>query len=132
MQSEAQEFHKWAKDAGNKLRAYVLSYASGATAVFFVALTGKDVYAFTLPEKMLLIAAVLLFVSTAVLCLYELHVDARRCFYIAKQLELPVPQQSWDENEAFKRLRLRLIFGSYVTAISATIAVVGFLVLRIA
>jgi hypothetical protein len=54
MQSEAQEFHKWAKDAGNKLRAYVLSYASGATA--------------------------------AALCLVELHVDARRCFYIAKQL----------------------------------------------
>src|SRR5919108_1471750 len=126
MQSEAQEFHKWAKDAGNKLRAYVLSYASGATAVFFLALTGKEVYAFTGSEKTLLIAALLLFVSTAVLCLYELQVGARRCFYIAKQLELPESQQSWAENEAFKKLRLRLIYGSYVTAVSATIAVVGF------
>src|SRR5688572_25389804 len=103
-QSESQEFHKWAKDAGNKLRAYVLSYASGATAVFFLALTGKDLQTFTPPEKTLLIAALLLFVATAVLCLYELKVDARRCFYVAKQLELPPPRQSWAENDAFKKL----------------------------
>jgi hypothetical protein len=131
MQSEAQEFHKWAKDAGNKLRAYVLSYASGATAVFFLALTGKDMETFTAAEQTLLIAALLLFVSTAVLCLCELNVDARRCFYIARQLERPYTDQSWAENDAFKKLRLRLIYGSYATAILATGAVVGFLILRI-
>ncbi|HEX6157851.1 MAG TPA: hypothetical protein VFZ54_17630, partial [Burkholderiales bacterium] len=40
-QSSPQDFYRWAKEAGNKLRAYILSYASGATAVFFLALTGK-------------------------------------------------------------------------------------------
>src|SRR5260221_4818765 len=88
------DFHKWAKDAGNKLRAYVLSYASGATAVFFLALTGKDVSAFSFHEKWLLIVALLLYVSTAVLCLYELNVDARRFFFVAKQLDLPETEQS--------------------------------------
>ena len=38
----AQDFHKQAKDAGNKLRAYILSYSSAATGVFFLALTGRD------------------------------------------------------------------------------------------
>lgn len=45
------DFHKLAKDAGNTLRAYILSYASGATAVFFLALTGKDLQAFSAMEK---------------------------------------------------------------------------------
>jgi hypothetical protein len=35
------EFHKLAKDAGNKLCAYVLIYCSTTTGVFFLALTGK-------------------------------------------------------------------------------------------
>lgn len=126
----SEAFHEWAKDAGNKLRAYVLSYASGATAVFFLALTGKD-QTFSSPEKALLIVALLLFVSTAGLCLYELHVDARRFFHIAKQLERQPDSRSWQENDAYKKLRLRLIYGSYLTAALATAGVVGFLVLRI-
>ena len=126
------DFHKWAKDAGNKLRAYVLSYASGATAVFFLALTGKDLQAFSTPEKWLLVAALVLFVSTAVLCLYELHIDARRFFYIAKQLELPETERSWAKNAVYKKLRRTLIYSSYVTAALATTAVVGFLISRIA
>src|SRR6266545_4736593 len=110
------DFHKLAKDAGNKLRAYVLSYASGATGIFFLSLTGKDVQIFSLVEKILLIVALLLFVLTAAICLYELHVDARRFFITAKQLELPEDQRSWDKNEEYKKLRPKLIFGSYISA----------------
>ena len=126
------DFHKWAKDAGNKLRAYVLSYASGATAVFFLALTSKDLQIFSTREKWLLIAALVLFVSTAALCLYELHIDARRFFNIAKQLELPEKERSWAKNAAYKKLRRTLIYSSYVTAVLATAATVCFLVSRIA
>jgi len=126
------DFHKWAKDAGNKLRAYLLSYASGATAVFFLALAAKEASSFSTKEKYLLIVALVLFVVTAILCLLELHVDARRFFYVAKQLELPDDQRSWAKNESYKKLRLRLIFGSYLTASLATVAVVLFLISKIA
>jgi hypothetical protein len=126
------DFHKWAKDAGNKLRAYILSYASGATAVFFLALAGKDVSSFSAREQGLLITALVLFVLTAILCLFELHIDARRFFYVAKQLELPDDQRSWGKNDWYKKVRLRLIFGSYLTASLATAAVVVFLIHRIA
>jgi hypothetical protein len=71
--------------------------------------------------------------ASAVPCLYELHIDARRFFHVAKQLELEDnAARSWQENDAYKRLRLKLIFGSYLTASLATVAVVGFLILRIA
>jgi hypothetical protein len=127
-----EEYHERAKDAGNSLRAYILSYASGATAVFFLALTGKDLPTFSAAEKTLLIIALLLYVATALLCLYELHVDARRFFFIAKQLELPESERgSWTTNAAYRKRRLRLIFASYLTAALATVAVLGFMVLRI-
>jgi hypothetical protein len=127
-----EDFHRWAKDAGNKLRAYVLSYASGATAVFFLALTSKDLQIFSTPEKWLLIVALVLFVCTAVICLYELHVDARRFFYVAKQLELPETERSWAKNAVYKKRRRTLIYSSYVTVTLATAAVVAFLIFRIA
>jgi amino acid transporter len=125
----AQDFHNLAKDAGNKLRAYVLSYSSAATGVFFLALTGRDIMIFTPPQKTLLLAALLFYVATAVLCLLELRVDARRFFHIATQLE---EGGGWAENQAYRNLRLALIYGSYVTAILATIAMLAFLVSRIA
>ena len=100
--------------------------------MFFLALTGKDLGTFSPQEKWLLVSALLLYVATAILCLLELNVDARRFFYIAKQLELPEGKQAWARNERYKKLRLRLIFASYVTATLATIAVIVFLVLRIA
>lgn len=129
--SSPDDFHKWAKDAGNKLRAYILSYASGATAVFFLALTGKDVQAFVPIEKVLLVTALLLYVVTAALCLVELHIDSRRFFMVAKQLELPEGERSWAKSEWYKKLRLRLIYGSYITATLATVTVVAFLVRKI-
>jgi hypothetical protein len=130
--SSPKVFHQLAKEAGNKLRAYVLSYASGATAVFFLALTGKDLQTFSTPEKALLIVGLLLFVVTAVLCLYELHIDARRFFHIAKQMERQEDERSWEENDTYKKLRVTLLYGSYLSVGLATAAVVGFLILRIA
>ncbi|WP_262360752.1 hypothetical protein [Vibrio cholerae] len=41
MQEEINQYHGLAKDAGNRLRAYILSVSSGATGVFFLALS-KD------------------------------------------------------------------------------------------
>lgn len=126
-----EEFLRLAKDAGDKLRTYVLSYASGATAVFFLTLAGKDLQVFSLPEKVLLAVALLLFGLTTVLCLYGLHVDARRFFHIAKQLEADENDRSWVENLRYRKLRLRLIYGSYLSASAATGAVVAFLILRL-
>lgn len=125
------DFHKLAKDAGNRLRAYMLGYASGATAVFFLALAGKDVQPFALQEKIMLLSALCLYVSTVALCLYELHIDARRFFYVATQLELPKEMQDWSRNERYKRLRVKLIYGSYITALFATLLAVSFLITRI-
>jgi hypothetical protein len=92
--------------------------------VFFLALTGKDLQTFSAMQKTLLIGALLLYVLTAVLCLYELHVDSRRFFNLAKEMD-------WKENAAYRSLRLKLIYGSYLTVGLATAAVIGFLVLRI-
>jgi len=125
------DFHTLAKDAGNKLRAYMLTYASGATGVFFLALAGKDASSFTPSQKWLLVSALLLFVLTVIISLIELRIDARRSFYIAKQLELPKEQQQWEQNEKYKCLRLRLINGTYFTSALATLAVVVFLISKI-
>jgi len=131
MAGSADDFHKWAKDAGNKLRAYMLSYSSAATGVFFLALTGKDV-SFDRTDKILLGVALLMYVATTVLCLIELRVDARRFFHVAKQLDAPAEAQDWATNERFKRDRLRLIITSYGSAILATLAVVAYLLRKIA
>ena len=132
MAATAAAFHRWAKDACNKLRTYILSYASGATAVFFIALTGNDVASLTFGDKLLLCIALVLYVSTTILCLVELQVDARRFFYLAKQYERPEDQRDWSLNQPYKNLRLRLIYGSYWTAGFATLAMLVFLIKRIA
>jgi uncharacterized membrane protein len=125
----AKDLFNLAKDAGNKLRAYILSYSSAATGVFFLALTGRDVTIFTPPEKVLLLVALVLYVITALLCLLELRTDARRFFHIATQIE---QGGGFAENEHYRRQRLFLIYASYVTAGLATIAMVAFLVSRVA
>ena len=125
----AQDFHNLAKDAGNKLRAYILSYSSAATAVFFLALTGRDVAIFTPQQKTLLLVALILYVATSLVCLLELRTDARRFFHMATQVE---DGGGFAENQSYRKLRLWLIYGSYVTASLATVAMVAFLVSRIA
>ena len=126
------DFHKLAKDAGNKLRAYILAYASGATAVFFIALAGKDLQPFTLQQKAMVLTALFLYVATVALCLYELHIDARRFYYIAAQHDVAEDMQDWSKNKRYKNLRLRLIYGSYTTVILATLSALAFMTTKIA
>jgi preprotein translocase subunit SecG len=128
MQSDS--YHVLAKDAGNRLKGYILGYASGATGVFFLALADSN-STYTTPQKIFLVFAILFFVATIVICLYELHVDARRFFNVAKQLDLPKKKQSWTLNEHYKSLRVRLIYSSYVTVALATALSVSFLVARV-
>lgn len=125
------EYHNLAKDAGNKLRSYILTYASGATAVFFLALTGKDAGSFTSPQNFLLLSALAAYVVTVVICLVELHIDARRFFNVAIQLEKPESERNWEKNEFYKKLRVRLLYWSYITAGVATLLMVAFLAARL-
>jgi uncharacterized membrane protein len=127
-QPSAKDLFELAKDAGNKLRAYMLSYSSGATAVFFLALTGRDLALFNPLEKTLLVIALVLYVATAFLCLLELRTDARRFFHMATQIE---QGGGFAENQHYKNRRLALIYASYVTAAFATGAMVAFLISRI-
>lgn len=125
------DFHKLAKDAGNKLRAYILTYASAATGVFFLALVGKDATDFSPLHRALLLSALVLYVVTVFVCLVELHIDARRFFYVASQIDKPTNEQDWGSNEQFKKVRLKLIYVSYITAGLATALVIAFLIIRI-
>ena len=124
-------FHALAKDAGNRLRAYILAYASGATGVFFISLSGTDAGKYSLPQKVFLLIALIFFVATVALCLYELHIDARRFFNVAKQNALPKDQQEWGLNERYKCLRVALLYSSYFTVTLATLASVAFLIARV-
>lgn len=124
-------YHRLAKEAGNRLKGYIIGYSSGATGVFFLALADAKA-AFTYWQKTCLIAAIFFFVATSALCLYELHIDARRFFNVAKQLERPKAEQSWELNEKYKKQRVWLIYVSYVTVALATLASVLFLISRVA
>ncbi|GGA67156.1 hypothetical protein GCM10011369_05990 [Neiella marina] len=112
---EITKYHELAKDAGNRLRAYILSVSSGATGIFFLALTKTDKAPLSCSEKWLLSIALASFVLTVFLCLYELRIDAQRFFSLAKELGKPKAEQSWDKNEQFKSIRYWLIHMSYVT-----------------
>jgi len=108
-------FHALAKDAGNRLKSYVLAYASGATGVFFLSLSNASSSDYSTFRQRCLVVALVFFVSTIALCLYELHIDARRFFNIAIQSELPEEEQSWAFNEHYKKLRVKIIYVSYIT-----------------
>lgn len=125
------KYHELAKDAGNRLRSYILSVSSGATGVFFLALSAGGEHVLSAPEKWLLVLALLAFVATVGLCLFELRIDAKRFFALAKELEKPKEVQSWDENERYKSKRYWLIHSSYVTLGAAICATSVYLVLAI-
>jgi hypothetical protein len=129
--SDIDKFHALAKDAGNRLRAYILSVSSGATGVFFIALIKVDKTALSCTEKWLLSIALMSFVSTVALCLYELRIDAQRFFTVAKELEKSEEQRSWTKNETYKSKRYRLIQISYLTLCIAIIATSIYLILKI-
>lgn len=124
------KYHELAKDAGNRLRSYILSVSSGATGVFFLSLTTGE-RALTAPQKWLLALALLAFVATVGLCLYELRVDAKRFFALAKELEKAEEDRRWEENERYKSKRYWLIHASYVTLGVAICATSIYLVLTI-
>ena len=128
---EISKYHALAKDAGNRLRAYILSVSSGATGVFFLALTKAENTPLTCSEKWLLSIALVSFVITVFLCLYELRIDAQRFFFLAKELGKPEQEQSWQQNEKFKSKRYWLIHMSYVTLGIAIISTSVYLVLKI-
>jgi len=125
------DFHRLAKEAGNRLRGYILAYASGATGVFFLSLSGESAADYDAFEVSCLIFALIMFVTTVSVSLFELHIDARRFFYVAKQLEAPEDSRQWGPNVRYKRLRVRLIHSSYVSVGLGTLAAVLFLVARI-
>lgn len=126
--ADTQVFHDRAKDAGDRLAAYVLSISAGATGLFFVSLTTHALVA-SLMETILLSTAMLLYAATVLMGLWQLHVNARRYYEIARQKESSNPK--WDRNEKLKRLRLRLIFSSYATVSLGLIVTVAYLLLRI-
>lgn len=128
---EISKYHELAKDAGNRLRAYILSVSSGATGVFFLALTKTDESLLNYSEKWLLSIALIAFVTTVCLCLYELRVDAKRFFLLAKELEKTESERNWNKNESFKSKRHCLINLSYVTLGIAVISTSAYLVLNI-
>jgi Ca2+/H+ antiporter len=124
-------YHELAKDAGNRLRAYILSVSSGATGVFFLALTKTEKTPLSCSEKWLLAIALISFVLTVLLCLYELRIDAKRFFALAKELDKPNEQRNWSQNDSYKSKRYWLIHLSYVTLAIAILATSVYLVLNI-
>ena len=128
---EITKYHTLAKDAGNKLRAYILSVASGGTGIFFLALTKTDIVKYTNIEKCLLFIALLGFVLTIVLSLYELRIDAQRFYALAKELEKDKSKRNWNKNEHFKERRLFVIYLSYITIVIAILALSIYLTLHI-
>ncbi|WP_417596414.1 hypothetical protein [Oceanospirillum sp.] len=128
---EISKYHELAKDAGNRLRAYILSVSSGATGVFFLALTKTDKTSLSCSEKWLLSIALISFVLTVLLCLYELRIDAKRFFSLAKELGKPQSDQNWEQNNSYKSKRYWLIHLSYVTLGIAILSTSVYLVLNI-
>jgi hypothetical protein len=131
MSKESERFHDLAKDAGNKLRAYILSVSSGATGIFFLALTSSSNSSYTMLEKWLLVIGLLSFVATVAICLYELRVDAQRFFFVAKELEKQDRERTWNQNECYKKLRYWLLHASYVTLSIGVIATAMFLTIKV-
>lgn len=127
---ESNQFHALAKDAGNKLRAYILAIASGGTAVIFATLTG-DKQPDTDVEKWSLLVALIGFILTVAVSLWELRIDAQRSFFIAKQHERKETEQDWAANEYYKAMRLWLIELSYLTLATAIIALATYTIHRI-
>jgi len=125
------KYHNLAKDAGNKLRAYILSVASGGTGIFFLALTKTDISKYSCLEKYLLLIALSGFIITVVLSLYELRIDAQRFFALAKELEKEESKRTWRKNESFKKKRLFVINLSYFTLGIAILSLSIYLGLKI-
>lgn len=126
------KFHDKSKEAGNKLKAYILSFSSVATGVFFFTLTGEDISKFSVLEKYFLLGAMTFFAATVVLSLLELQVDSRRFFLYAKEKEKPESEQNMSQVRKLKRVRVRIIYSSYATVLTAFLLTFIYMVLRLA
>lgn len=131
MNSESEKFYSLAKDAGNRLRAYILSVSSGATGVFFFTLTGKEAQTFTSIEKWLIISGLLGFVLTVAISLYELRIDAQRFYIAAIENNKDEKEQKWLKYEKYKKLRYKLLHLSYVTLGVGVITTSIYLILKV-
>ncbi len=107
-------FHSLAKDAGNKLRAYILAVSSGSVGVFFLTLMNTKGHNIDSFEKWLLTCGLVSFVAVVCVSLYELRKDSNRFYRLAKILEKPENEQSWEDNKKRKSNRLCLINTSYL------------------
>lgn len=112
--SDISIFHKNAKDAGNRLSAFITTSSIGAVAVYFVALIQGQAK-FSVLEQWFLITALLLFVVTFILRCLELHLDAQRFYLTAAQLAKPEHFQDWRSKDKKQALRLQVIWWSYYT-----------------
>ena len=126
-----EKFHNKAKEAGNRLKEYILSFSSLSTGVFFFTLTGKDVSGFDYYEKFFLLVAMTFFAITTLLCLIELQLDAKRFFMTAKQMEKPKEDQKWETVRRLNYVRVKVIYCSYFSLLAAFVATFVYMVLRI-
>lgn len=124
-------FHDRAKEAGNKLKSYILSIATGATGVMFFTFTRKDIAHFSCFEKTMLVLAVVFFAVTVFIGLWELRIDSKRFYSIAEQLEKEKSEQDWSTNEKLKVSRLKLINLTYITSFLGFLFTSIYMVLRI-
>ena len=132
MQDQINAFHKNAKDAGNRLSTIVTNSSIGAVAVFFLAITQKvTVYSFA--EKLSLIIALVAFVVASFFRLLELHLDARRFYQVAIQLQREEEGHiaDWTKADHYKNFRLFTIWLSYLFFGLGVLAACGFMIARI-
>ena len=129
-QEQINTYHQNAKNAGNRLSAYVTNSCIGAVAVFFLALVDHEQTYSTL-EKTMLIIALLGFVFATLARFLELHFDARRFYQLAMQTGSHEDDQVWTLYETFKKYRMTALWISYsLFAIGITASVV-FLIARV-
>jgi len=127
-ESTTQEFHKRAKEAGDQLRAYIVSISSAATGMLFLNVTDATQH-LTNSQKVAVAIAIIMFSLTVMLTLIELRVNARRFYEVATQREKDAP--NWNENTRLKALRLKIMWGSYGTMSTGIIATLFYMLMRI-
>lgn len=122
-------FHSRAKEAGNRLSTAILTISLGGTAVYFATLTGGTNSSFSIFEKIIVSVGLIMFALTSALCLFELKFDANRFYIAASNLESV--EANWEKYNRLKKLRLGLIYCSYVTLCIALLVTTVFVLLRI-
>jgi hypothetical protein len=127
-ESTNQEFHTRAKQAGDQLRAYIVSIAAAATGMLFLNLTDAS-QQLTSSQKAAVASAIIMFSLTVLLTLIELHLNARRFFEVAKQQGEDTPD--WSKNERLKAARLKVIWFSYSTMVTGMCAALAYMLIRI-